>query len=687
MKSTITRIALLLSFFFHQANAQTFSGFGGSIPDNGPAVSFPITVSGLPMIIDTTFGVIKVSINITHSYDSDLDIWLIAPDSTFIELSTGNGGSGNNYTNTNFYDTVPNFIENGNAPFAGSYRPEGVLSDVNNGQDPNGVWRLYIRDTYPTDVGGLISWNITFGNNPPQGFQLASSNLPIIKINTLGQTIVDDPKTLAKMQIIDNGPGVRNFLSDTPNVYNGNIGIELRGSSSQGFPKKSFGLETWDSLSNDSAVSLFGMPSESDWILNANYSDKTLMRNVLSYDRSRAMGYYASRTQYCEVILNGRYIGVYIFMEKIKRDAGRVDIAKLTPNDTTGDDLTGGYILKIDKTTGAPGGGWTTLYNPPTGGPKPVIQHEYPDVADILPVQAQYIKSYCDSFEMALYGSNFSNPVTGYRHFVDVASWVDYFILNEFSKSVDGYRISTFFYKDKGSNGGLLKMGPVWDYDIAWGNADYNDGNVTSGYAYQYVHPSSGQQVPFWWNKLLQDPYFRNTLRCRWDDLRTNILSTAVLHNWIDSVGAYLDESQVRNFERWPILGVYVWPNPSPIPADYAGVKQELKDWITNRSNWLDANIPGNCSLAGLGNLNEPRTQLIAYPNPASESTWLLLPENFKGLADLNFYNELGQLISSEKITIQGKELFIDLQLLNQGMYLIEMRQGKTVYRAKLMVR
>lgn len=685
MKSIFTSICLLLLLIGGPIKAQTFSAFGGNIPDNGTAVLFPITVSGLPTTMDSTFGIIKVSINITHTYDADLDIWLMAPDSTLIELSTGNGGSGNNYFNTNFYDTVPNFIENGNAPFFGSYRPEGLLSFANNNQNPNGVWNLYIRDTYPTDAGTLSSWNITFRNNPPQSNQITSSNLPIIKINTFGQSVTDDPKILANMQIIDNGPGVRNYVSDSANVYNGNIGIELRGSSSQGFPKKSYGIETWDASNNDLDTSLFGMPSESDWILNANYTDKSFMRNVLSYDRSRAMGHYASRIQYCEVIFNGRYAGIYIFMEKIKRDAGRVDIAKLTPADTTGDDLTGGYILKIDKSTGAPGGGWTTLYNPPTGGPKPEIQHEYPDVTEILPVQAQYIKSYCDSFEIALNGSNFTNPATGYRHFVDVASWVDYFILNEFSKSVDGYRISTFFYKDKNSNGGLLKMGPVWDYDIAWGNANYHDGDVTSGWAYNYVHPSSGQQVPFWWNKLLQDPYFRNTLRCRWEDLRLNLLSTSVLHNWIDSVGLYLDESQIRNFERWPILGMYVWPNPSPYPTTYLGVKQELKNWITNRSNWLDANIPGNCSLVGLGNLNEPRIQLIAYPNPATESTWLLLPENLIGLAQLSFYNELGQLIASENITVQGKELYIDVQHLKQGMHFIEISQGSTIYRAKLM--
>ena len=239
MKSTIASLILLLSFCFNQSNAQTFSGFGGAIPDNGPAALFPLTVSGLPTTIDSTFGFIKVSLNITHTYDADLDIWLIAPDSTYVELSTGNGGSGNNYFNTNFYDTVPNFIENGNAPFAGSYRPQGLLNDVNNTQNPNGVWRIYIRDTHPTNTGGLFSWSITFRNNPPKSNQITSSNLPIIKINTFAQPIIDDPKIPAHMQIIDNGPGVRNYVSDSANMYNGYIGIELRGSSSQGFPKKS----------------------------------------------------------------------------------------------------------------------------------------------------------------------------------------------------------------------------------------------------------------------------------------------------------------------------------------------------------------------------------------------------------------------------------------------------------------
>jgi subtilisin-like proprotein convertase family protein len=687
MKSLVTSICLFLLLAGSQIKAQTFVGTGGNIPDNGPAVRFPLTVSGLPNSIDSSFGLINVCINITHTYDSDLEIWLIAPDSTYIELSTDNGGSGNNFTNTCFYDTVSNSIKNGSAPFNGSYRPESPINIVNNSQDPNAVWQLWVRDDGPTDIGTVLNWSITFGNNPPPAFLVTSSNLPIIKINTYAIPISDDPKIIANMQIIDNGPGIRNYVSDPATMYNGNIGIELRGSSSQGFPKKSFGLETWDALGNDLDTSLFGMPSESDWILNASYTDKSFMRNVLSYDLSQKMGHYSSRFQYCELFLNGQYQGIYIFLEKIKRDNGRVNIAKMTPADTTGDDLTGGYILKVDKTTGSSGGGWNSLYNPTTSTIKPLIQVEYPDINDILPVQAAYIKAVHDSFEIALNGPNFTNPATGYRRFIDVASWIDYFIVCELSKNVDAYRISTYYHKDKNSNGGLMKMGPVWDYDIAWGNADYNGGDVTSGYAYQFNSPSAGQQVPFWWNRLIQDPYFKNNLRCRWNNLRTNLLSTANLYNWIDSIGVILDESQARNFVQWPILGVYVWPNPLPLPTTYSGVKQELKNWIVTRAAWLDMNLPGICNMTGLENTELVRTNLIAYPNPATESTWLLLPEKLTGLLQLNFYNELGQLISSENISVQDKELYIDVQHLKPGMHFIELRQGKEIYRAKLMVR
>ncbi len=680
-------MAAILILATASTRAQQFTGTGGSIPDDGSYVRFPITVTGLPSAIDSTFGLVAVSLNIVHPYDSDLDVFLVAPDSTYIELTTGNGGSGNNYIGTYFVDTVPNFITSGNAPFSGSYQPESPMYVVNNGMNPNTTWQLLIHDNYPfADAGTLISWSLFFAPDPPQGIMLQSSNLPIIKIFTGGQIIQDDPKITANMKIIDNGAGLRNYVSDTVYTYDGYIGIEIRGSSSQMFPKKSYGVETRDSIGNDLDTSLMGMPAESDWVLNANFTDKSFMRNVLSYEMAGWMGHYASRHRYCEVLINGQYQGVYVFLEKIKRDDDRVDIAKLTPADTSGDDLTGGYLLKIDKTTGSSGPGFNSAYPPPNNGPQPSVQFEYPDYAEILPVQAAYIQSYFDSMEQALHGPGFMDPLLGYRNYIDVNSFVDYFLINEFSKNVDGYRISTYFYKPKDSDGRLLKMGPVWDYDIAWGNADYFGGNNTSGYAYIFPSNTDPNQVPFWWSRLLQDPYFKNTVRCRWESLRDSLLSTATLDAWVDSVGALLDESQSRNFIRWPILGVYVWPNPAPFPSDYTGVKQELKTWLLNRATWLDNFLPGTCTLTGL-ETNETATNGFAYPNPAMDESWLIFPDDAFRRGTLNVYDAAGKQLLSQSVAIQHGRHPLDLRKYDSGLIIVEFITDKETTRFKLLKR
>jgi hypothetical protein len=158
---------------------------------------------------------------------------------------------------------------------------------------------------------------------------ISSSNLPLVVINTNGQSIQDVAKIAANMKIIFNGSGKLNTPSDPGNVYNGNVGIEIHGAYSATFPQKSYGIESKDKAGNKLNVSLLGMPEENDWILLANYNDKTFMRNMLAFEISRRLGHYAPRTQLVEVILNNEYRGIYILTEKIKRDKGRVNIAKL----------------------------------------------------------------------------------------------------------------------------------------------------------------------------------------------------------------------------------------------------------------------------------------------------------------------------------------------------------------------
>ncbi|MFH2141638.1 MAG: CotH kinase family protein [Bacteroidota bacterium] len=669
-------LLLFIIFLSPVLYSQTYTGSGGLIPDDGNSVTFSINVTGLtPVNIDTIFGIQSVCINATHTWDSDLHIVLISPDGTQVVLTSGNGGDGDGYINTCFVDTAVTSVVQGTAPFSGDYRPQEDLGYFNNQQQGNGIWSLYILDTYAyADAGELFNWNITFGNHPAMPFIFKSSNLPIVVINTNHQEIIDEPKIPVHFGIIDNGPGIRNYLSD-PFTFKGNVGIELRGSSSQSFPKKSYGLETIDTLGNVIDTSLFGMPSENDWILNAHYSDKTQMRNVLSYRLWENMGHYGSRTRFCELVINKKYQGIFVFMEKIKRDDNRVDISDLTPVDNFGDELTGGYIIKIDKTTGSGGDGWTSNYPPPVnpGGQTIFFQYHYPDQDDITPFQENYVQSYVDSFETALAGPNFSDTTIGFRKYASERSFIDYFILSEISKNVDAYRLSTYLHKNKRSNGGKLKIGPAWDYDIAWYNADYCGGNEVDGWAYQFPCDGDYWQVPFWWNRFLQDPLFRNKLKCRWEELRSGILSFASLNNFIDSVASLLDESKDRNFEVWPILGVWVWPNVET-PATYQEEVDMLKNWLYLRITWLDANIPGNCIVSG--NRQLAGEFLEIYPNPASDFLYIRFSDGGSKKGKLAFLNSLGEKISVQCVAENQQIIKTNVSNLSPGIYTVVFSSG-----------
>lgn len=407
--------------------------------------------------------------------------------------------------------------------------------------------------------------------------------LPLVSVNTNGEEIVDEPKIIADFTITDAGQ----------TLYSGKMGIEIRGSSSQSFPKKSYGFETWDADGNDIDATLLGMPEEEDWILYAPYSDKSLVRNVLIYDLARDMGRYASRTQFVEVNINGQYNGVYVFMEKLKRDKGRIDISKLTIDENDGEDVTGGYIIKIDKSDKE---GYTDLnsFNSDyaadganSGSPIRFL-YDYPDADEITDAQKSYITTYIAGFEDALASDDFMDPDLGYTSYIDMDSFIDFFILNEISNNVDGYRISTWMHKDKNEK---LKMGPIWDFNLAWGNADYCSGGETDVWAYKFNERCPGDFwfVPFWWDRLLEDPAFVNRLKERWSELRGNLLSNVSISGKVDGYINILNDGAAveSNFDKWPVFGTYIWPN-NFVGSSYDEEIGYIKQWISDRTAWLD---------------------------------------------------------------------------------------------------
>lgn len=675
MLRTTLILFLLISI---QAKSQVYPGTGGAIQNNGQDTYFNLTVSGIPPL-NSSFGLEEVCVNISHPALNELQVYLQSPGGTMVQLTEGSSCNGANYTSTCFNMAAGISITVGTAPYSGMHKPVGYLGRFNNGQAGIGSWKLIIKDYLAfTNAGTLTSWNLRFGNAPAPPVSFTSSDLPIVVINTNSQSI-SDIKILAELGIIYNGPGIRNYMTDPLNHYNGHARIGLRGNSSKHFEKKPYAFETTDAAGTDQIVSLLGMPAESDWVLLALYQDKSLIRIPMTYDFSRKMGNYAARFRMVELVLNNEYRGVYALMEKIKRDEHRVNIPKLSPTENTSPAITGGYIIKIDRTDEP---GWTSLFpGDASNGAHFYYQYVYPK--DSITVQQQaYIKNYLDTLEGIMNDLNFyKDPWAGYQKYIDLASLVDVFIMNELSKNVDGYRLSTYLYKDKISKGGKLHMGPVWDYDLAWHNCNYANSFDPTGWQYQIA--DTNYPTPIWWSRFMQDTSFTNTLYCRWTQLRQNALSNNRLYAYIDSFALALNESQQRNFTQWPILGAYIQPNPqNQAGANYQGEITDLKTWIGSRVGWLDWAITGHCPIIGV-NENNPTENVVLYPNPSNGVFNLESHITLGNDASIEVYNVFGEKIYSANGALRQ----IDISTQPSGIYFCRVKDKNNAGTGKMIVR
>jgi hypothetical protein len=481
---------------------------------------------------------------------------------------------------------------------------------------------------------------------------LTESNLPIIIINTSGATVPDEPKIAANMKIIWKSDGQTNKVSDQTYNYDGKIGIEVRGSTSASLSeKKPYAIEIRDAAGNDVDTSLLGMPKESDWALIAPYSDKTLIRDAIIYTLARSFMEYAPRVRHCELILNDTYMGVFVLTEKIKRNKNRVNIAKTDATAVAGSDaITGGYILKIDKTTGDQPSGVSLSFKSSylsSATAKTEYLYDYPKPEDITTAQKTYIRGAISEFEDVMNGSNAINPNLGYPKYFDVNSLIDFATMNEIGKNVDGYRLSTFLYKDRNSVNSKFKIGPMWDFNIALGNADYCSGNNATGWAYNFntVCPSDFWVIPFWWKKIVDDNSLKGKWRSRWTKLRAKELSDARITGLIDSMTTLLAVPQTRNFQKWNILTKKVWPNPQ-INNSYSGEVAYLKSWLTQRLAWLDGQI-ATFPVVGTQEIVE---QAFVFPNPSLSNFQFKYNLAETGKVKFLIFNQLGQTVFQNEI-------------------------------------
>ncbi len=407
------------------------------------------------------------------------------------------------------------------------------------------------------------------------------SNLPIVVIETDGgASIPEEPKILATMKIIWHQDGSRNYLTDIDNPeylnYDGRIGIERRGYSSQMVSdKKPYGLTTLqdDNASNNN-VSLFGMPAENDWILNPLAYDQTGMRDVLAYELSNQIGQYASRSQYCEVVLNGNYRGLYVFMEKIKVDKNRVNIEKMDETFNQSPEVTGGYIVQANRSDNDPLAWSMQTYLFSWWGPVYTeFIHHYPKHENITNTQNDYIHGVFLDLESVAHSYN-TDITTGIPSVIDIPSFVDFMIMSEFTSNVDVYHLSTFFHKDRC---GKLRAGPIWDYNLAFG---YDAFGNRSGYdVWQFDNQDN--TGPRFWKDLFDTDEFRCYFAKRWFELTEEgmPLDYDRICNRIDEIDAVIAEAIGRDNQRWNQM------------SQHAQYVNNMKNWLQQRINWLNSHI------------------------------------------------------------------------------------------------
>jgi len=367
--------------------------------------------------------------------------------------------------------------------------------------------------------------------------------LPIISISTdSGASIESKDDYIFGTVSIDGG---RDF-SDFPESI---IEIRGRGNSTWGNPKKPYQMKL------DSKEEFLDMPKDKKWIFLAEYSDKTMLRNRMAFE----MGYISNldwtpKSTFAEVFINDTYNGTYNITQKVEESNRRVALG-----DT-------GYLLEIDQIFRL--------------DPDDVYFETDSFLLNIKEpnlvagdVQYVYIRDLIRQFEAALFANNFADPTVGYAPFIDLPSFIDWYLISEITKNVDSVSFSSIYLNVMPNE--KIKMGPLWDFDLSFGNVDYADSQYAEGF---WIKNNP------WYSRLFQDPAFVAQVQSRFAYFRAN---QDLMLQKIDSYAAKLKWAQQENNDKWQTIGTYVWPNPV-VYDTYQEEVDHMKDWYVQRMNWLD---------------------------------------------------------------------------------------------------
>lgn len=420
---------------------------------------------------------------------------------------------------------------------------------------------------------------VTMGLNLP-------SVVPVLKINVNGATIQKDVEVPGTIQIFEQHDGTLMDLTTATPTYSGPIGFEGRGNFTWTLPKKGYAFELQDAMGAGVELPILGFPAGADFALYACYTDKTCLRNALVYALGQQLGRWSPRTRYVELFIDNQYMGLYMVWERVRRDGDRVALPRPAATSALGD-ITGGYIIRHEG--GGKGGGadFTLMSNR-------VYTFHYPSETNITAEQRTYITGAFQQMEDLLA----ANPASAYANILETESWVDRAILEEVTNNWDGYVHSIYMTKGRASDGGKFGMGPVWDFDLAFGNGNVTGYNCrTDNWAYQIVR-GYPDDMPTYWTALFTQPAFQRDLKCRWQSLRqSGPLALATFDARMTAWTNFTAAARVRDQARWMTIGRSIFPNCDS-EMTYADEVTWLHDWIAARLVWLDGQIaamPGTC--------------------------------------------------------------------------------------------
>jgi len=425
---------------------------------------------------------------------------------------------------------------------AATYEFIGSSIQINDVEQENGITRNNF-----TDIVNVKVFNKD-GDSEDYQINLAKfTGLPIVYIETDGSVQIDskDDYVLGDTNI----DGGRDY-EDFPNAP---MKIRGRGNSTWQFPKKPFQMKL------DDKAEFLGMPNDKKWLFLAEYADKTMLRNKIAFE----MGYMSNldwtpEAKFAEVFINGDYNGTYNITQKVEESDNRVAIG-----DT-------GYLLELDQLDRLDS---DDVYFESAVTEKFIINIKEPNL-DEGSDEFTYIENLITNFENNLFSENFTDEATGYRQFIDIDSFIDWFLISEITKNVDSMFFSSIFLNVM--PGEKIKMGPLWDFDLSFGNVDYADSRYPEGWWVKY-NP--------WYERLFQDLAFVEAVRNRFEYFNNN---RDYILNKIDTYAEKLKWAQEENDDKWQTIGVYVWPNPV-IFDTYQEEVDHMKAWYETRMDWLES--------------------------------------------------------------------------------------------------